>query len=188
MAVSGAPQQAAAHLDGLDSVKVPPNSIEAEQAVLGGLMLDNVAWDQIADRIVEQDFYRSEHRQVFRAIASLAERNDPLDAVTVSEWLARNDSLEQVGGLAYLGASVHALLQRTGADERKVLLNAAVPRFSAIAVLSVGTLAITGLYGAWIQVNVPAAVATPYGFTLVAKTLTSLRATTNDGGAEKTAA
>ena len=91
-----------AHRDGLESVKVPPHSIEAEQAVLGGLMLDNAAWDQIADRVSEPDFYRNEHRKIFSAIAALAERSDPFDAVTVSEWLARNAELDQAGGLAYL--------------------------------------------------------------------------------------
>ncbi len=91
-----------AHRDGLESVKVPPHSIEAEQAVLGGLMLDNATWDQVADRVADQDFYRNEHRQIFRAIHALAERSDPFDAVTVSEWLERNDSLNQAGGLAYL--------------------------------------------------------------------------------------
>ena len=91
-----------AHRDGLESVKVPPHSIEAEQAVLGGLMLDNATWDQIADRVSEPDFYRNEHRKIFAAIAALAERSDPFDAVTVSEWLERNAALEQAGGLAYL--------------------------------------------------------------------------------------
>jgi replicative DNA helicase len=100
MAVTDLPQ--GGNLDGLSSVKVPPHSIEAEQAVLGGLMLDNRAWDQVADRVAEHAFYRNEHRRIFAAIAALAERNDPFDAVTVSEWLERNDALDQAGGLAYL--------------------------------------------------------------------------------------
>lgn len=85
------------------SLKVPPHSIEAEQAVLGGLMLDNNAWEQIADKITEQDFYRSDHRIIFRTIASLATRDKPIDLITISERLEAQHQLEQVGGLSYLG-------------------------------------------------------------------------------------
>jgi len=87
-----------------DRLKIPPHSLQAEQAVLGGLMLDNSAWDNVADHVVEEDFYRRDHRLIFHAIAELAERNSPLDAVTLSEWLERNQLLEEVGGLAALGA------------------------------------------------------------------------------------
>ncbi|MGD8430853.1 MAG: replicative DNA helicase [Ectothiorhodospiraceae bacterium] len=86
-----------------DALKVPPNSIEAEQAVLGGLMVDNGAWDQVADRLAESDFYRRDHRLIFRAIEALAEAGQPMDVVTLSEWLRSNDQLEDGGGLAYLG-------------------------------------------------------------------------------------
>ncbi|MEX0430877.1 replicative DNA helicase [Spiribacter insolitus] len=86
-----------------EALKVPPHSIEAEQAVLGGLMLDNNAWDQIADRVGEGDFYRRDHRLIFRALESLAESGRPMDAVTLSEWLKSNDELENAGGLGYLG-------------------------------------------------------------------------------------
>ena len=86
-----------------DALKVPPNSLQAEQAVLGGLMLDNAAWDKVADRVSEEDFYRRDHRLIFRAIAELAERGSPCDAVTLSEWLGQNQLLESVGGLAALG-------------------------------------------------------------------------------------
>ncbi len=88
------------------ALKVPPHSIEAEQAVLGGLMLDNGAWDQVADRINEDDFYRRDHRLIFRAVAGLSENNQPFDAVTVSEWLERNQELAAAGGLSYLGTLV----------------------------------------------------------------------------------
>ncbi len=87
----------------IDALKVPPHSIEAEQAVLGGLMLDNVAWDQVADRVSEADFYRRDHRLIFRAVEMLAEAGQPMDAVTLSEWLKSNDQLEDAGGLPYLG-------------------------------------------------------------------------------------
>jgi replicative DNA helicase len=87
----------------IDSVHVPPHSVEAEQAVLGALMLDNVAWDSVADVLSPDDFYRHDHRLVFEAIAELAGRNQPCDAVTLSDFLERKGSLEEVGGLAYLG-------------------------------------------------------------------------------------
>ncbi|HSX19798.1 MAG TPA: replicative DNA helicase [Gammaproteobacteria bacterium] len=85
------------------SLKIPPHSIEAEQAVLGGLMLDNNAWEQIADRISEQDFYRSDHRVIFRTIALLAMQDKPLDLITISERLEAQNELSEVGGLGYLG-------------------------------------------------------------------------------------
>jgi len=89
--------------DPAESLKIPPYSIEAEQSVLGGLMLDNAAWDQVADRINEADFYRADHRLIFRAIRSLAEKVSPFDVVTLAEWLEKNQQLEDAGGGAYLG-------------------------------------------------------------------------------------
>lgn len=86
-----------------ESLKVPPHSIEAEQSVLGGLMLDNAAWDHVADRINETDFYRGDHRLIFRAVKSLAEQGLPFDLVTLAEWLERNGQLDDAGGFAYLG-------------------------------------------------------------------------------------
>jgi replicative DNA helicase len=85
-------------------LRIPPQSIEAEQSVLGGLMLDNRSLDQIADKLVADDFYRKEHRLIYRAISRLCEENSPADVVTVSEQLAKSGELEDVGGLAYLGA------------------------------------------------------------------------------------
>ena len=85
------------------ALKVPPHSIEAEQAVLGGLMLDNDAWERVADQVSDGDFYRHDHRLIFRAVHVLAERNMPLDVVTLSEQLDKEGHLNQVGGLAYLG-------------------------------------------------------------------------------------
>lgn len=88
---------------GSEALKVPPHSIQAEQAVLGGLMLDNSAWDHVADRVSEQDFYRRDHRIIFRAVQSLAEQGKPFDVITLSEQLERTHELEETGGLAYLG-------------------------------------------------------------------------------------
>ncbi len=85
-------------------IRLPPHSVEAEQSVLGGLLLDSAAWDQIADRVAAGDFYRHDHRLIFDAIASLVERGQPCDAVTVSGFLESQGLSDQIGGLAYLGA------------------------------------------------------------------------------------
>lgn len=86
----------------VSQLRTPPYSVEAEQSVIGGLLLDNRAWDQVADRLTEADFYRQDHRILFRAIASLVERGQPFDVVTLSEALDRQHELETAGGLAYL--------------------------------------------------------------------------------------
>ncbi len=88
----------------VDALKVPPQSIDAEQSVLGGLLLDNQRWDAIADRISVEDFYRREHRLIFSAIAALCQENSPADVITVSERLEQTGDLEAAGGLAYLGS------------------------------------------------------------------------------------
>jgi replicative DNA helicase len=90
----------------VDDIRVPPHSAEAEQAVLGGLMLDNRTWDAIADRLVAADFYRRDHQLIFEAIAELAAKSEPFDAVTLSEWLERKGLAEQTGGLVYLAGLV----------------------------------------------------------------------------------
>lgn len=84
------------------AVKIPPHSIEAEQSVLGGLLLDNRAWDAIADRLSESDFYRPEHRHIFKTIVQLSYKNTPFDLLTVTETLKQDQILEQAGGEAYL--------------------------------------------------------------------------------------
>jgi replicative DNA helicase len=85
-------------------LKVPPHSIEAEQALLGGLTLDNAAWDQVADMVTEADFYRRDHRLIFTTISDLAAQGMPFDVVTLAERLEAKGELQQAGGLAYLGA------------------------------------------------------------------------------------
>jgi replicative DNA helicase len=82
--------------------KLPPHSIDAEQSVLGSLILDNRAWDQVVDRLRQEDFYRYEHQLIFRAMARLIDNNKPLDALTVSDALREKNELEQVGGEVYL--------------------------------------------------------------------------------------
>ncbi|BBI63082.1 replicative DNA helicase [Vreelandella sulfidaeris] len=84
------------------ALKLPPHSLEAEQSVLGGLMLDNQAWDNVSERLVADDFYRYEHRLVFNVMIHLAEAGQPLDVVTLSEALEARDQLDTVGGLAFL--------------------------------------------------------------------------------------
>lgn len=87
-------------------LKVPPHSIEAEQSILGGLMLDNGKWDVVSDRIIEDDFYRQNHKLIFRVIARLATHGAALDVVTVAEELESMGELENAGGMAYLGLLV----------------------------------------------------------------------------------
>ena len=86
----------------VENLKVPPHSIEAEQAVLGGLLLSSRAWDQVADVVTENDFYREDHRQIFRAIHELSDRAKPCDAVTVTEWFESHGLVDQVDGGSYI--------------------------------------------------------------------------------------
>ncbi|HWA12363.1 MAG TPA: replicative DNA helicase [Burkholderiales bacterium] len=88
----------------VELIKLPPHSVEAEQSVLGGLLLDNTAWDRIADLLGESDFYRADHRLIWRHISRLIEHSRPADVITVSESLESTRELDGVGGLAYLGA------------------------------------------------------------------------------------
>ncbi len=86
----------------LSSVRAPPHSNEAEQSLLGALMLSQQVWDEVSDQVDETDFYRRNHRLIYRAIAELAQDNQPCDAVTVSDWFARHNQLDQVDSGAYL--------------------------------------------------------------------------------------
>lgn len=85
------------------ALRLPPHSIEAEQSVLGGLLLDNSAFDRIADVLSEADFYRDDHRRIFRHISRLIERARPADVITVEESLKGSDDRDRTGGLSYLG-------------------------------------------------------------------------------------
>jgi len=82
--------------------KLPPHSIEAEQSVLGSVMMDVEAWSKVEEILVEEDFYRRDHRLIFRAMASLSQDSSPLDAITVSEYLDRHSFNDETGGLEYL--------------------------------------------------------------------------------------
>ena len=87
----------------LTSKSTLPHSIEAEQSVLGGLMLDNDAWERVLDQVSDGDFYRHDHRLIFRAIAKFADHNQPFDVVPLAEMLDKEGQTAQTGGLAYLG-------------------------------------------------------------------------------------
>ena len=86
----------------VENLKVPPHSLEAKQAVLGGLLLSSRAWDTVADIITEKDFYREDHRLIFRAVAELSDGGKPCDAVTVTEWFESRGQVDQVDGGAYI--------------------------------------------------------------------------------------
>src|SRR3990167_3760035 len=83
-------------------LRVPPHSIEAESSVLGGLLLDNHAWDRVGDLLVETDFYRHEHQLIYTAIAALVNASKPADVITVFEHLQNLGKVQEMGGLAYL--------------------------------------------------------------------------------------
>ncbi|PCI79568.1 MAG: replicative DNA helicase [SAR86 cluster bacterium] len=85
------------------ALKVPPHSVDAEQAVLGGLMLDNTEWDNLADVLLPEDFYRPEHQIIFRVMSQQSEASSPIDVVTLVESLNSLNELETAGGVEYLG-------------------------------------------------------------------------------------
>jgi len=84
------------------AIKLPPHSLEAEQSLIGGLLLDNTAWEKIADLVTGEDFYRDDHRRIYQHIAKLVDVGRPADVVTVFESLEKSGEAEQAGGLAYL--------------------------------------------------------------------------------------
>ncbi|MDH5614863.1 MAG: replicative DNA helicase, partial [Gammaproteobacteria bacterium] len=90
-----------------ESLKIPPHSIEAEQSVLGGLVLDNGAWDQVSDVITEDDFYRADHRTIYRGITAILNSDSPCDIVTLSEWLENHNEVDHAGGLSYIATLAH---------------------------------------------------------------------------------
>ncbi|MBB72379.1 MAG: replicative DNA helicase [Legionellales bacterium] len=86
----------------VESLKLPPHSVEAEQSVLGGLMLDNQAWDLVQEELTQGDFYRYEHRLIFQAMTTLEKQEKPFDVITIAETLKAMGELENVGGDVYL--------------------------------------------------------------------------------------
>lgn len=86
----------------LKSIKLPPYSIEAERSVIGGLMLDPQAWDSVSEILIDMDFYRPEHRQIFSVMTKLVDDSEPVDVVTIGERLDKRGELDDIGGMAYL--------------------------------------------------------------------------------------
>ncbi len=82
--------------------KLPPQALEAEQSLLGGLLLDNRKWDEVTDEVGAADFYHHSHRLIFEAISGLQSLGKPADFVTVTDWLEKAGTLEKAGGAAYL--------------------------------------------------------------------------------------
>src|SRR4051812_5441006 len=85
-------------------LRVPPHSIEGESSVLGGLLLDNAAWDRVGDILMDNDFYRYEHRLIYAAIGALVNASKPADVITVFEHMQSQGRAEEIGGLAYLNS------------------------------------------------------------------------------------
>mgnify|MGYP003894196953 CR=1 FL=1 len=92
------------HDQQIAQLRIPPHSIEAESSVLGGLLLDNGAWDRVGDLLVEGDFYRYEHKFIYKAIGDLVAAGKPADVITAYEQLQMHGKAEDCGGLAYLNA------------------------------------------------------------------------------------
>jgi len=103
-AIFPASSSSAPHDDEVARLRVPPHSVEAEQSVLGGLLIDNSAWDRAADLLTESDFYRFEHKHVYTAVGKLINAGKPADVVTVFDELTSLGRAEECGGLAYLNA------------------------------------------------------------------------------------
>ena len=85
-----------------DSLRVPPHSAEAEESVLGAVLLDSDAANVALEKLQPDDFYRPAHQAIFDSVLTLFNKNEPIDAVTVAEGLRRSDMLDRIGGLAYL--------------------------------------------------------------------------------------
>src|ERR671924_2370041 len=88
----------------LVALKVPPHSVEAEQSLLGALLLDNQAFDKVADLVSGEDFYRDDHRRIWRHIQRLVEASRPADVVTVAESIEASEDKDKTGGATYLAA------------------------------------------------------------------------------------
>ncbi|MFC6440643.1 replicative DNA helicase [Bowmanella sp. JS7-9] len=87
----------------IEKLKIPPHSIEAEQSVLGSMLIAPDSWDKVTEQLVEDDFYNRSHRIIYIAILALLKANQPVDVITVSEQLENTEQLDEVGGFAYLG-------------------------------------------------------------------------------------
>ena len=110
-----------------DGMRVPPHNVHAEQSLLGALMLENSTWEQVADKVREDDFYRQEHRLVFRALNLLAEQDQPFDVITLAEALQKRKLLDDIGGMPYL-----AEIDRNTASAANAVHYARIIRFNSV--------------------------------------------------------
>ncbi|MEH6607264.1 MAG: replicative DNA helicase [Pseudomonadales bacterium] len=102
-AIPDEPQYSSKPDSRVENLKIPPHSVDAEQSVIGGLMLSPETWDTISDILTDGDFYRPQHRLIYATMAELVEAQSPLDVITLSEALSTKAQLDQVGGMDYLG-------------------------------------------------------------------------------------
>lgn len=99
----GSPTDALSEMaEAMPGMRIPPHNLQAEQSLLGALMLENSVWEQVADKVRETDFYRQEHQLIFRAIHILAEQDQPFDVITLAEALDKRKLLDDMGGMSYL--------------------------------------------------------------------------------------
>jgi replicative DNA helicase len=132
-------------LAAVEKLRTPPHSIEAEQAVLGGLLLSTGSWDQVADIVVEGDFYREDHRTIFRAIADLHDHGRPCDAVVLAEWFESHGKLDVVDKGNYISH-----LANTTPSAANILAYAEIVREKSIlrSLIDAGTEITSGAYAA----------------------------------------
>jgi replicative DNA helicase len=124
----GSPTDADSRLaETMPGMRIPPHNLQAEQSLLGALMIENGVWERVADRVRERDFYRQEHQLIFRAITILSERDQPFDVITLSEALDKRKLLEDVGGLAYL-----AEIDRNTSSAANAAHYASIVRFNSV--------------------------------------------------------
>ncbi len=131
-------------LASVEQLKVPPHSIEAEQSVLGGILLAERGFEEVADRLSEEDFYREDHRLLYRAICELNDLGSPLDAVTVTEWFESNGQIDRVDGGAYI-----VQLTNTTPSAANITAYADIVREKSIlrSLIDVGTLITSNAFG-----------------------------------------
>ncbi|MGB5833516.1 MAG: replicative DNA helicase [Thiohalocapsa sp.] len=113
--------------DVYEGLRIPPHNLQAEQSLLGALMLENSTWELVADKVKEEDFYRQEHRLVFRAVALLADGDQPFDVVTLAEALEKRKLLDDIGGMPYL-----AEIDRNTASAANAVHYARIVRFNSV--------------------------------------------------------
>jgi len=113
--------------DVYEGLRVPPHNVQAEQSLLGALMLENSTWELVADKVKEEDFYRQEHRLVFRAVGLLADSDAPFDVITVAEALEKRKLLDDIGGMPYL-----AEIDRNTASAANAVHYARIVRFNSV--------------------------------------------------------